>query len=97
MEEFGSFSMDLFTTRSDLDMSVNFIKGLQITREKKIQTLRKFAKKFYVLQSNVQHPYICFMCKFSLQWMDMCAYALVYLKKMILVPQVLLLVKDTFC
>lgn len=52
VEEFGSFSMDLFTTRSDLDMSINFInKRLQITREKKIHTLRKFAKKFYVLQS----------------------------------------------
>lgn len=61
MEGFGSFSMDLFSTRSDLDMSVNFTKnGPQITREKKIQTLRKFAKKFYALRSNVQVLYVSF-------------------------------------
>ncbi|XP_027079372.1 protein HESO1-like isoform X4 [Coffea arabica] len=44
--------MDLFNAKSDLDLSFNFTQsGVQITREKKIQTLRKLAKKFYALQS----------------------------------------------
>ncbi|XP_027180067.1 protein HESO1-like isoform X2 [Coffea eugenioides] len=52
VEEFGSFVMDLFNAKSDLDLSFNFTQsGVQITREKKIQTLRKLAKKFYALQS----------------------------------------------
>ncbi|XP_031093928.1 protein HESO1-like isoform X2 [Ipomoea triloba] len=51
VEEFGSFVMDLFTAKSDLDLSVNFgNKGVEFTREKKIQRLRKFAKKLYALQ-----------------------------------------------
>lgn len=50
--EFGSVLMDLFSVRSDLDLSVNFGKnGVEVTREKKIQTLRKFARKFYALKS----------------------------------------------
>lgn len=52
VEEFGSFSMDLFSTRSDLDLSVNFShNAAEFPRDKKIKTLRKFAKKFYALQS----------------------------------------------
>ncbi|RAL51578.1 hypothetical protein DM860_011080 [Cuscuta australis] len=51
VEEFGSFLMDLFTTKSDLDISVNFGNNeVQFSREKKIQKLRKFAKKLYALQ-----------------------------------------------
>uniref|UniRef100_M1C3Q3 Poly(A) RNA polymerase mitochondrial-like central palm domain-containing protein n=1 Tax=Solanum tuberosum TaxID=4113 RepID=M1C3Q3_SOLTU len=53
VEVFGSFSMDLFCVKSDLDLSVNFTnRKVNITREKKIQTLRKFAKTFYLLQRN---------------------------------------------
>ncbi|XP_075085706.1 protein HESO1 isoform X1 [Nicotiana tabacum] len=53
IEVFGSFSMDLFCAKSDLDLSVNFTsRKVNTTREKKIQTLRKFAKFFYLLQRN---------------------------------------------
>ncbi|KAL9996876.1 putative Nucleotidyltransferase superfamily [Helianthus debilis subsp. tardiflorus] len=52
VEEFGSFSMDLFTTESDLDLSINFRNSsLLFPRDQKIKTLRKFARKFYALQS----------------------------------------------
>nr|XP_043628556.1 protein HESO1-like [Erigeron canadensis] len=53
VEEFGSFSMDLFTTGSDLDLSVNFRNGghTEFPRDQKIRTLRKFARKFYSLQT----------------------------------------------
>ncbi|XP_019168479.1 PREDICTED: protein HESO1-like [Ipomoea nil] len=47
--EFGSFTMDLFEAKSDLDLSVNFRK-VDITRARKIQTLKKLAKKLYILQ-----------------------------------------------
>ncbi|KAL6493840.1 hypothetical protein OROGR_031749 [Orobanche gracilis] len=50
--EFGSFVMDLFSTTSDLDLSVNFCTTtVPCPREKKIQTLRKFARKLYAIQS----------------------------------------------
>ncbi|KAL7157729.1 hypothetical protein ABFS83_02G096600 [Erythranthe nasuta] len=50
--EFGSFVMDLFSISSDLDLSVNFsTTAVDFPREKKIQTLRKFAKKLYAMQS----------------------------------------------
>ncbi|XP_071729696.1 protein HESO1-like [Rutidosis leptorrhynchoides] len=52
VEEFGSFSMDLFTTESDLDLSVNFRSNSAVfPRDKKIKTLRKFARKFFALQN----------------------------------------------
>ncbi|KAL8209411.1 hypothetical protein R6Q57_006143 [Mikania cordata] len=52
VEEFGSFSMDLFTTESDLDLSINFRNSsLMFPRDQKIKTLRKFARKFYSLQN----------------------------------------------
>lgn len=52
VEEFGSFVMDLFHSKSDLDISVNFDNSsVKISHEKKIQTLRKFARKLYALQS----------------------------------------------
>ncbi|OIS98470.1 PREDICTED: protein HESO1-like isoform X2 [Nicotiana attenuata] len=51
VEEFGSFVMDLFHSKSDLDISVNFDNSsVKISHEKKIQTLRKFARKLYALQ-----------------------------------------------
>ncbi|XP_047329293.1 protein HESO1-like [Impatiens glandulifera] len=48
---FGSFLMDIFTAKSDLDLSVNFSDGTSdFPLESRIQVLRKFAKKFYALQ-----------------------------------------------
>ena len=50
---FGSFLMDMFSIGSDLDMSVNFDNcAVEVSRAKRIETLRKFEKKFKALQSN---------------------------------------------
>nr|GEX87511.1 protein HESO1-like isoform X3 [Tanacetum cinerariifolium] len=52
VEEFGSFSMDLFTSDSDLDLSVNFRSSSTVfPRDQQIKTLRKFSRKFYALQN----------------------------------------------
>ncbi|KAL6593054.1 hypothetical protein ACP70R_049140 [Stipagrostis hirtigluma subsp. patula] len=58
VEAFGSFTMDLFTPRSDLDLSVNFsdISADQYTRKKKISVIRKFSK---VLYSHQRHGIFC--------------------------------------
>ncbi|KAH7833844.1 hypothetical protein Vadar_010379 [Vaccinium darrowii] len=51
VEEFGSFLMDIFSPKSDLDLSVNFSnKEGDFSKEKKKQSLRKFAKKLYALR-----------------------------------------------
>ncbi|PHT85355.1 hypothetical protein T459_07461 [Capsicum annuum] len=51
VEEFGSFVMDLFLSKSGQDLSVNFDNSsVKFSHEKKIQTLRKFARKLYALQ-----------------------------------------------
>ncbi|CAH9076062.1 unnamed protein product [Cuscuta epithymum] len=47
--EFGSFTMDLFHAKSDLDLSVNF-GDIDISREEKIHTLLMLEKKFSSLQ-----------------------------------------------
>ncbi|KAL6838458.1 hypothetical protein ACP4OV_031703 [Aristida adscensionis] len=49
VEAFGSFTMDLFTPRSDLDLSVNFSDDSedQYTRKKKISVIRKISKILY--------------------------------------------------
>ncbi|EEC85097.1 hypothetical protein OsI_32469 [Oryza sativa Indica Group] len=54
VEAFGSFTMDLFTPRSDLDLSVNFTANTddQYARKKKISAIRKFAKVLYSHQRN---------------------------------------------
>lgn len=68
VEEFGSFSMDLFTTESDLDLSINFRNSpLVFPRDQKIKTLRKFARKFYSLQSKLLPllVFAFFIIKFS--------------------------------
>lgn len=54
VQAFGSFTMDLFTPRSDLDLSVNFSAETedQCARKKKISVIRKFAKVLYSLQRN---------------------------------------------
>ncbi|KAG8048332.1 hypothetical protein GUJ93_ZPchr0008g11584 [Zizania palustris] len=51
VEAFGSFTMDLFTPKSDLDLSVNFNANFdnQFSRKDKISVIRKLAK---VLQSH---------------------------------------------
>ncbi|XP_018808719.2 protein HESO1-like isoform X2 [Juglans regia] len=51
VEAFGSFVMDIFCAGSDIDLSVNFSNtAVKISRQKRIETLRKFAKKFHTLQ-----------------------------------------------
>ncbi|KAL8265327.1 hypothetical protein R6Q59_023457 [Mikania micrantha] len=53
VEEFGSFLMDLFTAESDLDLSINFrYSFLMFSRDQKIKTLWKFARKLYSLQNS---------------------------------------------
>ncbi|KAL1829356.1 protein HESO1 [Daucus carota subsp. sativus] len=52
VKEFGSFVMDLFSSTSDLDLSVNFSDdAAEYPRDQKIKTLRKFLRKFYALKS----------------------------------------------
>lgn len=55
MDAFGSFTMDLFTATSDLDLSVNFSDdtAANFARENKISTLRKLAKRLYAHQSKL--------------------------------------------
>ncbi|KAK3007575.1 hypothetical protein RJ639_013429, partial [Escallonia herrerae] len=52
VEVFGSFAMDIFSSTSDLDLSVNFNSdAAKFPKEKKIRALWKFAKKLNALQS----------------------------------------------
>lgn len=51
VEGFGSFLMDMFSAGSDLDLSINFGNyEVEVSRAKRIQTLRKFEKKLKALQ-----------------------------------------------
>ncbi|XP_058072152.1 uncharacterized protein LOC131221069 isoform X4 [Magnolia sinica] len=51
VEAFGSFIMDMFTAKSDLDLSINFSNdAAEFPRDKMISALKKFAKRLYVLQ-----------------------------------------------
>lgn len=53
VEGFGSSVMGMFSVESDLDLSINFTNdAAEIPRFKKIQTLRKLARKLYFFQSN---------------------------------------------
>lgn len=52
VEEYGSFVMDIFNERSDLDLSINFSDSIEINRMKKIQVLRKFSKKLRSIQKS---------------------------------------------
>lgn len=56
MEVFGSFVMDIFTTDSDLDLSLNLsnCSTSNVPRDQKLKVLRKFAKPLYVLQARRQ-------------------------------------------
>jgi hypothetical protein len=51
---FGSFTMDLFTAKSDLDLSVNFSTSVQteFPRKDKISAIRRVAKVLHDHQSN---------------------------------------------
>ncbi|CAM0911609.1 unnamed protein product [Alopecurus aequalis] len=53
VEPFGSFTMDLFTAKSDLDLSVNFSSDMdgQFARKEQISAIRKFAKVLHTHQS----------------------------------------------
>ncbi|XP_020276746.1 poly(A) RNA polymerase cid11 isoform X1 [Asparagus officinalis] len=52
VEAFGSFTMDLFTAGSDLDLSVNFSNDYttEFPRPKKISELKKFTRFLYKVQ-----------------------------------------------
>ncbi|KAF5184933.1 Heso1-like isoform x4 [Thalictrum thalictroides] len=51
VEVFGSFKMDMFTVKSDLNLSVNFSnESVELPRDEKIKALRKLAKKLYRLK-----------------------------------------------
>ncbi|KAL8521764.1 hypothetical protein ACS0TY_012059 [Phlomoides rotata] len=79
--EFGSFVMDLFTTSSDLDLSVNFKKVTDpFPREKKIKTLRKFARKLYAIQSKGSRCYRAIHL-FSKKEGSLCIYRLIGIEK----------------
>ncbi|KAB8109602.1 hypothetical protein EE612_045918 [Oryza sativa] len=54
VEAFGSFTMDLFTSKSDLDLSVNFNADFhsQFARKDKISVIRNLAKVLYAHQRN---------------------------------------------
>ncbi|TKY73774.1 Poly(A) RNA polymerase GLD2 [Spatholobus suberectus] len=51
VEEYGSFVMDMFNEKSDLDLSINFNNSIEVPRRKKILTLHKFNKKLLLLQN----------------------------------------------
>ncbi|GAU19536.1 hypothetical protein TSUD_303490 [Trifolium subterraneum] len=50
VEEYGSFVMDIFNEGSDLDLSINFSDPVGMSRQKKIDILRKFGKKLRLIQ-----------------------------------------------
>eukprot|EP00250_Pteridium_aquilinum_P015762 c22748_g1_i3 orf=465-1874(+) len=50
---FGSFTMDMFTPTSDLDISLNVECGLEVlTRDERVKLLKKLTKLLYKMQSN---------------------------------------------
>ncbi|KAG7633414.1 hypothetical protein ISN44_As03g037140 [Arabidopsis suecica] len=55
LEAYGSFVMDMYSSQSDLDVSINFGNGTsEIPREKKLEILKRFAKKLRSLQGEGQ-------------------------------------------
>ncbi|KAK8653472.1 hypothetical protein V6N13_127468 [Hibiscus sabdariffa] len=51
VEVFGSFVMGMFNAESDLDLSINFTNnGAKISRLKKVQALRKLARKLHSIK-----------------------------------------------
>ncbi|KAK7282230.1 hypothetical protein RIF29_10854 [Crotalaria pallida] len=52
VEGYGSFVMDMFNQKSDLDLSINFNDLIEVSRMKMKEILRKFSKKLFALQRN---------------------------------------------
>ncbi|GAB2223132.1 hypothetical protein Droror1_Dr00017269 [Drosera rotundifolia] len=53
VEPFGSFLMDMFSSQSDLDLSINFNDNATVvSRQRQTKTLRRFSQKFNNLQRN---------------------------------------------
>lgn len=51
LKAYGSFAMDMFFARSDLDVSINFGDGVsELPRDSKLQILERFAEKLRSLQ-----------------------------------------------
>ncbi|KAL9269492.1 HESO1-like protein [Drosera capensis] len=51
VEPFGSFLMDMFSSQSDLDLSINFNDNASVvSRQRQTKTLRRFGQKFNNLQ-----------------------------------------------
>ncbi|KAH0922423.1 hypothetical protein HID58_022441 [Brassica napus] len=51
LKAYGSFAMDMFFARSDLDVSINFGDGVsELPRDSKLQILERFAEKLHSLQ-----------------------------------------------
>jgi DNA polymerase sigma len=58
LEAYGSFVMDMYSSQSDLDVSINFGNGTsEIPREKKLEILKRFAKKLRSLQGKIFVPF----------------------------------------
>ena len=51
VEEYGSFVMDMFDGKSDIDLSLNFNNSIEVSRQKKISALYRFNKKLQSIQS----------------------------------------------
>ena len=59
LEAYGSFVMDMYSSQSDLDVSINFGNGTsEIPREKKLEILKRFAKKLRSLQGKIFVPFL---------------------------------------
>ncbi|PNY04347.1 nucleotidyltransferase family protein [Trifolium pratense] len=52
VEEYGSFVMDIFNEGSDLDLSINFSDPVEMSRQNKIETLRRFGRKLRSIQKS---------------------------------------------
>nr|KYP61890.1 Terminal uridylyltransferase 7 [Cajanus cajan] len=50
VEEYGSFVMDMFDKKSDLDLSITFNDSSEVSRKKKISTLHKFNRKLLLIE-----------------------------------------------
>ena len=66
VEALGSFVMDIFTPKSDLDLSVNFNadETSSFPRKKKVSILRKLAQIFYAQECN--SPFLSLIVHFNI-------------------------------
>ncbi|KAK7350779.1 hypothetical protein VNO77_09722 [Canavalia gladiata] len=51
VQEYGSFVMDMFDGKSDLDLSINFNDSAEVPRQKQISTLKRFDRKLHRIRS----------------------------------------------